>query len=57
MNDRDEKIFNQLHVVALMIGRAQKHVNMRNHIMAQKYLQEARDVLQDSMNFIRGEVK
>ena len=59
LDDRNEKILNQLHIVALMIGRAQKHVNMRNHIMAQKYLQDTKDFIGEMMAEIRqkGEVK
>ena len=54
MSDRDEKLINQLHVIALMIGRGQKHVNLREHLLAQEDLSRAKDFVQATMEFIRG---
>jgi hypothetical protein len=54
MDDRSEQELNRLHVIALMIGRGQKHVNLRNHLMAQKYLQDAKDFIEASMHKIRA---
>lgn len=55
MHDQCEKELNRLHVIALMIGRARKNVNLRNLLMAQKYLQDAKDFIEASMTEIRGE--
>lgn len=55
LSDHDEKEINRLHVIALLIGRAQKHVNLRQHLMAHKYLQDAKDFIEKSMNAIREE--
>jgi len=52
-NDRDERILNTIHVAALLIGRARKHVDMRNHVMAQKYLDRSKDIMDSLMSFIR----